>query len=217
MDSLSYKINGFATHQPFLIELLKNTNGNILELGCGEGSTLLFREFISPTRHLISVESNKEWLDKYIPLQNEYHTLYHIPTNNDDTQETGQAWVDFLDKTLKNMSFDIVFIDQSPWTSRISTLKYFINRAKYIVVHDSDYFPVYKKMGKIIEEHIIGENNTRYISDFSDVSNYFHVFYPPRNYLFPLNISTLICSNITTKSEFTTMINTIEANNAKYY
>jgi len=216
--NLAYTTNEFATHQPCVLEILNATTGNILELGCGEGSTMMFRNFISDTRKLVSIESDKNWLNKYLHLQNDNHQLYYVNAGNENTLQTGQAWVDFIETTLKDMTFDIVFIDQSPWTSRFSTLKYFMNRAKYIIVHDVDYFPrISHQMGKVVNEYITSIGQTRYTMDFSDIAKQFYVYYPTEKYTYPLSIPTLICSNIATKDEFDLMVQTIEGNKAKYY
>jgi hypothetical protein len=42
----TYKDNAYYTHQPIFIEILKKTTGNILECGCGDGSTLMIKEEI---------------------------------------------------------------------------------------------------------------------------------------------------------------------------
>ena len=72
-------VQGFYTHQPYFKEILKNTTGNILECGCGEGSTMMIREHIRGTgRILVSLESNLEWLSKYTHLADANHVLQHV-------------------------------------------------------------------------------------------------------------------------------------------
>ena len=55
--------NPYYTHQPVLHTLLSKTSGSILELGCGEGSTELIHKFSEKyNRRVVSIESNKQWL-----------------------------------------------------------------------------------------------------------------------------------------------------------
>jgi hypothetical protein len=213
----SYKYNQFATHQPLLIELLKNTSGNILECGCGEGSTRLIKQYLGKNRKLVSIESNKEWYDKYKHLEDDNHKLVYVNASNDDNDITGLKWTSFINENFSNTEFEIVFIDQSPWTARTHTLKYFINKAKYVVIHDVDYFPSAGKFGKIINVTRNGDKH-KYDIDFSDISNKYYVFYPPfEHYTLPGGIPTLLCSNIASDEEFNNIVKTIKANYNIYY
>ena len=95
----TYQNHAYYTHQPYLIEMLKNTNGNILECGCGDGSTLIIKEEIKNTnRKLVSIESNLEWFNKYKDLANASHKLYYINAGNNDTMETGETWFNLLNQ-----------------------------------------------------------------------------------------------------------------------
>ena len=123
----TYKTHPYYTHQPFFIEVIKFTNGNILECGCGDGSTIMIKEQIKNTgRKLISLESNLEWLNKYKHLADPFHELYHIKAGSDDTLENGNKWVDFI-KHNKLNDFEIVFLDSSPWLSRKCCFDYYLN------------------------------------------------------------------------------------------
>ena len=124
----TYKTHEFYTHQPYFIEIIKLTNGNILECGCGDGSTKMIKEQIKNTnRKLTSLESNLEWFNKYTYLADSFHELYHIDTGNDDTIETGNDWVNFIKQNKLN-DFEIVFLDSSPWMSRKCCFDYYLNQ-----------------------------------------------------------------------------------------
>ena len=120
----SYKNHPFYTHQPFLIEILKKTTGNVLECGCGDGSTKVIKEHLKGGK-LYSLESNLEWLNKFTHLESDSHKLYHVPASNEDTPETGKVWVDFIKNTIGEIPFEVVFIDSSPWLSRKYVFDYF--------------------------------------------------------------------------------------------
>ena len=217
----TYKTHAFYTHQPFFIEILKHTYGDILECGCGDGSTIMIKEQIKNTnRKLVSLESDLNWLNKYNHLASPLHTFYHIDAGNDDTIETGNKWVEFIVKNnLKN--FEIVFIDSSPWLSRKSCFDYYLNRTKIIIFHDFDYFPINNIIGKVINKENTYYNNT-YLEKIncnldSVVKNY-KLFYPPYKYFAGQSgPPTLVCSNIMDTDDFNSLIKTIEENISAYY
>jgi hypothetical protein len=215
--NLTYKTDSYTTHQPLLIEVLKNTTGNILECGCGDGSTILIREFLTNNRKLYSIESNESWYNNYKYLQDDNHILYFNDATNEDTDETGQKWVTFFDNNLSDIQFDIVFIDQSPWTSRIYTLNYYKDKAKYIIIHGIDYYPSNNIFGTILSEEVIS-GKQKLTLDFSDIIEKSYLFYPPYEYYTCFTgIPTLLCSNLATTEEFDTMVSIIENSYSGYY
>ena len=212
-DQFTYKSHPYYTHQPFLIEILKNTTGNVLECGCGYGSTVCIKDNIGD-RKLITLESNKEWLDKFRSFESENHKLYHIPASNDDTLETGQVWVDFIEQNITD-DFDIVFIDSSPWLSRKKLFDYFKDRAKIIIIHDFDYFPNNNIIGSVTSKIIKGSFTKIGINMDSEISNY-KLYYPPFEFFASeTGPPTLVCSN--TIDDFNELINIIDTNLKKYY
>ena len=213
-------VDPFGTHRPTLVELIKNTTGNILECGCGNSSTVLIKDLIKGTdRKLVSLESNEEWLSKFKHMEDENHKMYFINCGNNDDDETGNAWVEFIktNEYIQNLSFEVCFIDQSPWTARTKTLHYLKEKSKYIIVHDVDYFPGHKKWGTI-KNRLHTNNNSlfKYEMDFSDVAKNYKVYYPPEHsFAGPTGPSTLLCSSIVNKKEFESM--TKKINVEQYY
>lgn len=213
----TYKDHSYYTHQPFVIEVLKRTSGNVLECGCGEGSTYMFREQLKDTsRKLVSLESNLGWLNKYTHLENDTHKLYHVNTSSNDTYEVGMDWVNFIKNNNLNNP-EVVFLDSSPWESRHQCFRYFLHKAKIIIIHDFDYFPNNNIIGKTIKTHRFDQKEMIECDLSDDVKNY-KLFYPPLQY-FVGNTGppTLICSNIMDKDEFDTLISNIESNISTYY
>lgn len=212
-----YKSNPYATHQPFFIEILKQTNGNILECGCGDGSTIMIKNQIKNTnRKLVSLESNMEWLHKYIHLADNNHKLHYINASNNDTIETGNKWVEFIKNNQLN-DFEIVFLDSSPWLSRIACLNYFLDKAKIIIIHDFDYYPTFNIYGKVVSKESYGHKQ-KIECDLSDTIKNYKLFYPPYEYFAgDSGPPTLVCSNIMTDDEFKTLIHNININLQSYY
>jgi hypothetical protein len=213
----SYKTHPFYTHQPFFKEILKNTTGNILECGCGEGSTLMIKEAIHGSdRKLVSLESNKEWLNKYMHLEDANHTLYHVDTANDDTDETGALWVKFIE-TNHLRDFEVVFIDSSPWLSRKHILEHFKDKAKIIIIHDFDYFPIHNIIGRVMNSET-RDGKQMIMCDLTGVVNNYKLFYPPYEYFTcQTGPPTLICSNILPDNEFYNLIDIVDTNSKSYY
>lgn len=122
----------FGTHQKYLKECILKTSGDILEFGCGNYSTEFILELIKNTnRNLISIENNKDWYDKISLIYPEDENHKYIFTTN--YQKTCEE--------LKNQMYSVVFIDGSPWESRITALKNLKANTEYIIIHDADYFP----------------------------------------------------------------------------
>ena len=217
----TYKTHPYYTHQPFFIEIIKFTNGNILECGCGDGSTIMIKEQIKNTsRKLISLESNLDWLNKYKHLANPFHELYHVEAGSDDTLENGNKWVDFI-KDNKLNDYEIVFLDSSPWLSRKCCFDYYLNKAKIIIIHDFDYFPINNIIGTVINKEIKyynGKYQQKTTCNLDGIVKNYKLFYPPDEY-FPGSTGppTLVCSNIMDPHEFQTLIDTIERNIKSYY
>jgi len=183
---MDYNTHPYYTHVPFMIETLKMTTGDVLECGCGVGSTLNIKKTLNNTgRKLVSIESNLEWLNKYIHLADEFHELYHVDATDEDNIETGVKWVDFIKQYNLN-NFEIVFIDSSPWLSRKCCFEYFLDKAKIIIIHDFDYFPINNIIGSVISEERKIHNNKNIhkvtINLDSVVKNY-KLFYPPDDFL----------------------------------
>lgn len=65
-ESFLKDIGNWSNHRPLLWLALEATKGNVLELGCGDGSTPYLQQYCQDTkRHLLSLDSNKEWADKF--------------------------------------------------------------------------------------------------------------------------------------------------------
>ena len=168
----------YITHQKFLKHYLEKTTGNVLELGCGFGSTPLILETIKNTnRKLVSVDNNLEWINKmktYCP-ENDNHT--YIFTDN---------WQKTI-SNLTNQKWSIVFIDQNPWEARAMSLYAFKNIADYVIVHDVDYFP---------KRNIFGNYISAFDFDFSNEFKHWKLYYPDKPFPYPTGPPTLVGSNL---------------------
>src|SRR5678815_1401817 len=96
-------INNDLSYYPLLYKALEETRGDIIEMGCGHGSTPLLHHYVTMNeRTLLSYETEKEWLDKFAHLLNANHMFYHV---------CRECW-----DTCSNMNPNpsVVFIDHAP-------------------------------------------------------------------------------------------------------
>lgn len=183
---LIHRINAFATHQPVLVDIYRKLSkeGAILELGSGLGSTeLLHRLCLKDNRKLITVDDSAEWLSKY----------------NETFCSKNHSYIECrLDKIIDNKDivdneYELVFIDQGEWLSRFETLKYFKDKARFIILHDSDYYPTKGVFGTCIKPLVPFEEPGIY--DYSDQFKYFKEFWPIKPWPAESGAPTLLASN----------------------
>lgn len=118
-------MDGWGTHFPILAACVSRTIGPILELGCGDYSTFMLHLLCSGKRRLVSVESNKEWIEKYTDLKSKNHE-FHLVQSYDDL------------KLIDEVLWDVVLIDHAPVERRIIDIQRLKDRAVFMVVHDTE-------------------------------------------------------------------------------
>lgn len=134
--------NPYYTHRKYLQQELYSLSQialskpiNILELGVGDGSSELLHNFAkqNSTATILGLESDTIWSSL---IQNKYelpnYKIKHI--NNWD--------VETYKKIIMNQFYDLVFIDQSPWSARIESLEYLSANHQFetVILHDYDYY-----------------------------------------------------------------------------
>lgn len=116
--------NDYDSHRPALYLALLNTGNKVWELGCGFGSTeLLYNYCKQNDKWFSSVDTNKEWADKF-PKYTHYIESYDGILNN------------INDNSKKECS--LLFVDLAPAEKRKDLIKEYANHAEVIVVHDSE-------------------------------------------------------------------------------
>lgn len=182
--SFSHQTEPYATHQPVLYEIAVRSEGPILELGCGEGSTLLLHRICEAQgRRLLTIDNDASWLSKYRFLESDFHRL--ISTN--DWLETLQS--DAISKTR----WGLVFVDSAPWESRDLAVRILGDRATYLIVHDCDYFPLHGIFGRESRPNI--GSSDRGERNYAEVFRSWREYFPNDPWPAPTGPPTLLGSN----------------------
>ena len=101
--------------------------------------------------------------------------------------------------------------------SRKHCFEYFKNKAKIIIIHDFDYFPIHNVIGSVVDEEIY-DGKRKITCDLTGIVKNYKLFYPPLQYFAgETGPPTLICSNIMDNEEFNKLVLAIERNKSLYY
>ena len=154
----------YASHLPVLTKIVELTDGPILELGTGLYTTPYLHFACLPSgRQLTSYESNADWIRYFKDCRSDFHTVNFISEWN--SLNTSCFW-------------DIVLVDHSPDSRRKDEVKRLANKAKYLILHDSDlendtlykYSEVYP-LFKYRFDYTICKPHTTVLSNFVDLSH----------------------------------------------
>ena len=110
-----------ATHQPILIEAIRQTKGAIIELGLGYSSTVLIHT-IAGDRLVCSIDDNIEWVDKFRYLETDTHQFGVFSENI--FEEIGKQ-------------FSVALIDLSTWDQRMFAIEKLRHFVDYVIIHDA--------------------------------------------------------------------------------
>lgn len=118
------------SYKPLLWEGLERTDGDVIEMGVGKGSTLLLHDYtFEKQRELYSYESNPAWLEKFEYLTSRHHTLSDVGMGFNFDWGIVHEW---------HRQVGLVFIDHAPGERRKVDIALFANKAQIIVAHDTE-------------------------------------------------------------------------------
>lgn len=122
-----HDLNIWNSYLPLLWAALENTQGDVVELGMGDGSTEKLHEYCkSNGRLLYSYDSNKEW----------FHRFERFRTNRHAVEWVGHNWQIMIERHRAKIG--VLFSDEAPGEMRKYNVSMFCNLAQIIVVHDSE-------------------------------------------------------------------------------
>lgn len=114
----------YGSHLPVLTQIVKKTNGPILELGVGLYSTPYLHWACFPTkRELTSYDNDDRWIRYFRDCRSDFHKVEVV--TDWDRLEINQFW-------------DVALVDHNPALRRKEEVKRLANFAKYIIVHDTE-------------------------------------------------------------------------------
>ena len=117
----------YSTHLPVLMEAMKRTTGDVLELGPGVFSTPVLHWLCeTQKRNLLTIEDNKMWArfcSEY--YQTDLHKHLQFDTWDLAKEAISKPW-------------DVALMDHSPLERRVEEIKILAPFVKYIVVHDAE-------------------------------------------------------------------------------
>lgn len=114
----------YATHLPVLMQAVRRTKGEVLELGAGLFSTPVLHWMCTiDMRQLTTYDNDPRFLNWATRYDSEYHRVCHV----EDWDEANIEW-----------PWDVVLVDHSPSERRVTEIRRVANLAKYIVIHDSN-------------------------------------------------------------------------------
>ncbi len=111
------------THLPLLISAVLQSQGPVLEMGCGNASTPNLHALLAGSgRMLYSADSHPDWVTRFRPMANDWHRFILCPD-----------WNGFQYPAEK---FGVVLIDHAPSDRRLYDVLQLKDRADFIVIHD---------------------------------------------------------------------------------
>lgn len=157
----------YLSHVPLLSSAITVTSGPVLELGAGFGSTPLLHGLCgSFKRELLTLESDGEWLQKFINFGRSWHHFRSVE-NFIDLPEYKQDW-------------GLVFVDHGIAEQRGLSIRS-LRHVPVIVVHDTchpflyDYEPTLSTFKFLWDWKLVGPMTT-VVSDSVDVRQIFAGF-----------------------------------------
>ena len=123
----------YSSHLPVLVECMNRTKGDVLELGPGVFSTPILHWLCeTKRRNLLTIETDPKWFrfcSKY--YRTAYHKFLHVKHWDDAKEAISKPW-------------DVVLIDHSPSARRVTEIATLADKAKYIVIHDTEDWKDYE-------------------------------------------------------------------------
>lgn len=107
------------------LALEQSKEGEVMELGCGDGSTRQLHKYCKDThRGLYSFDTSREWLKKFYRLKSPLHQIIYI-------ENDWHRIKDFCPQP------SVILVDNAPGESRIDNIRLFSDLSGIMVIHDT--------------------------------------------------------------------------------
>ena len=111
-----------ASHLIYLIDWVRRTNGPVVELGIGFGSTPILHE-LCRDRKLVSYENKPRFFAEFARYASPWHEMKFV-----------ESW----DKAELECPWSVAFVDSWPGPSRPELIKRLRPWADYLIIHDTE-------------------------------------------------------------------------------
>src|SRR5262245_61060523 len=114
----------YATHITPLVAMVNYTKRSVLELGSGDYSTPVLHALCEGKRFLVLADQNAEWFSIFLDVESNFHKLYVV-----------KNWQRF---GMVDRAWDVAFVDHSPGERRVFEIERLRQKARFVLVHDSE-------------------------------------------------------------------------------
>lgn len=122
---------------PLLTAAMSISSGPVLELGAGLGSTYLLHGLCGASgRKLVTVESDGDWLHRFVKYGRPWHVLKKVD--------------DFIDLPEYKEDWGLAFVDHGLYEQRSYSIRQ-LKHVPVVVVHDTCYPWLYDYIGPLGE------------------------------------------------------------------
>lgn len=161
-------LSHWNSYLPLLWDAVEHTEGDIIELGIGDGSTEKLHEYcLRNDRRLFSYESDLEWYRKFESYRTGHHSIEYVGSN----------WQPMIERHREPIG--VIFSDEAPGEMRKYNIAMFCNTAQVIIAHDAEEsndhgykFSLIKPLFKYHKLHDFPGASTIALSNFIDVSKW---------------------------------------------
>ena len=133
-------VDAYTTHIAPLVTAVMQTDGPVLELGCGDTSTPVLHAICAAQRRpLLSADTDEAFISRFANLRSEMHTFKFVPAyvRRSPDNPDGSAW-DSVGQETPDGRWSVVFVDHRPGERRREDIARFADRADIVVVHDTE-------------------------------------------------------------------------------
>lgn len=129
-DQFLEGVNDWSNHRLLLWLALEETKtGDVIEFGCGDGSTPFLHEYCKKhKRRLYSFDNNREWISKFTHMASKNHSFCFIENDWHVVKDICQ-------------NPTVILIDHAPGERRIVDVKRFADMNGIQVLHDTQPQP----------------------------------------------------------------------------